>query len=244
MKKHFIVKGTPIVPSLCGIAMAVLWYMFFYFYNGKWSFQMSSLSFSEMGGTEIYFIIVTLLIPVAFFLTVLFLAEVDLRWMMVAFLIPVIHQSSSFVLCMMENQPEYLFENIISFAAPFLALILWVLTLEKILPNKWIFVGFCGVAVLLPLVLTLCGVGEFTFTQQTYDVNYNVVTLTGYLWSDYLSFAVYYVGFGALALQMRAPTEEESAEKEETEESSRETAEESQDDVVDAEPAQEVSEAE
>lgn len=216
-KKRFIVKGTPIVPSLCGIAMAVLWYMFFYFYNGKWSFQMSSLSFSEMGGTEIYFTVVTLLIPVTFFLTVLFLAEVDLRWMMVAFLIPIAHQVSSFVLCMMENQPEYLFDNIISFAVPFLALILWVLTVEKVLPNKWIFVGFCGVAVLLPLILTLCGVGEFTFAQQTYDVNYNVVTLRGYLWSDYLSFALYYVGFGALALQMRAPTEEESAAKEETE---------------------------
>jgi hypothetical protein len=238
MKKRFIVKGTPIVPSLCGIAMAVLWYMFFYFYNGKWSFQMSSLSFSEMGGTEIYFTIVTLLIPVAFFLTVLFLAEVNLRWMVLALLIPIVHQISSFVLCMMENQPEYLFENIISFSVPFLALILWVLTVEKVLSNKWIFVGFCGVAVLLPLILTLCGVGEYTFVQQTYDVDYNVVTLTGYLWSDYLAFALYYVGFGALAIQMRTPTAEELA----AEESSRELAEESQDDARDAESSQKVSE--
>lgn len=241
MKKRFIVKGTPIVPSLCGIAMAVLWYMFFYFYNGKWSFQMSSFSFSEMGGTEIYFTIVTLLIPVAFFLTVLFLAEVNLRWMVLALLIPIVHQISSFVLCMMENQPEYLFENIISFAVPFLALILWVLTVEKVLPNKWIFVGFCGVAVLLPLILTLCGVGEFTFVQQTYDVDYNVVTLTGYLWSDYLAFALYYVGFGALAIQMRTPTAEELAAKEVNE---NVTAEEiSSEDVVE-QSAEEASDAE
>lgn len=238
--KRFIVKGTPIVPSLCGIAMAVLWYMLFYFYDGKWSFRMSSLSFSEMGGTEIYFTVVTLLIPIAFFLAVLFLAEVDLRWMVAALLLPIVHQASSFVSHVAENQPEYLLENPLSFTAPFLALILWVLTVEKVLPCKWIFVGFCGAAVLLPLILTFCGVGEFSFIQQIYDAEYNTITVKGYLWSDYLSFALYYVGLGALAVQMRAPTEEELAEKTEV------TAEEVSAEATEAppeEPSEELVEA-
>ena len=224
-KKNFIVKGTPIIPSLCGIGLAVLWYMFFYFYDGKWSFNMSSLSFADMGGTEIFFTVLTLLIPVAFFLAVLFLAEIDLRWMVAALLLPIVYQVSLFVLYAMENQTDFIFDNPVSFAVPFLALILWVLTLEKILPCKWIFVGFCGVAVLLPLILTLCGVGEFTFLQQTYDAEYNPVTLTGYLWSDYLSFALYYVGMAALTVKMRAPTAEELAAAEKAAEEAEESEE-------------------
>lgn len=205
--KKYIVKGTPIVPSLCGILMAVLWYLFFYFADGKWTFDMNTFSFSEMSGTDIYFTVMTLVIPVLFFIGVLFLAEIDLRWMILSLLAPIVYQISLFILYFKEDTPEYIFENPIKFAAPFLALILLVLTLEKIIPTKWVFVGFCGVAVLLPLILTLCGVGEFTFSQQTYDAEYNIVTSNGYLWSEYLSFALYYLGLGALALQMRPPRE-------------------------------------
>ena len=201
--KNYIVKGTPIVPSLCGIGMAVLWYMFFYFLNGSWSFNMNALSFGEMTGSEIYFTVMSLLVPVIFFIGVLFLVELNIRWMIAVLLIPVVEQISAFVMYFTANEPEYIFMSPIRFIVPFLALILFALTVEKILPTKWIFVGFCGVAILLPLILTFCGVGEFTFTQQAYDAEYNTITLTGYLWSEYLSYALYYVGLGALVVQMR-----------------------------------------
>ena len=207
--KNYIVKGTPIVPAICGIGMVVLWYMFFYFYNGSWSFNMNSLSFAEMTGSEIYFTVLSLLTPVIFFVGVLFLAEINVRWMIAVLLIPVIEELSAFLLYFTANEPEYMFLSPVRFFAPFLALILFALTIEKVLPTKWIFVGFCGVAILLPLILTFCGVGEFTFAQQTYDAEYNPITLSGYLWSNYLSYALYYVGLGALAVQMRPPKESE-----------------------------------
>ena len=209
MKKHYIVKATPIVPSLCGIAMAVLWYAFFYFGNGKWTFDLNAFSFSEMSGTEIYLTVMMLVVPVLFFVGVLFLAEYDLRWMLVALLAPVAFQISLFVFYAKANDFQYIFENPIQFIAPFLGLILLALTLEKVLPTKWIFVGFCGIAVLLPLILTLCGIGEFTLQYETYDAEYNPVTISYYLWSDYLSYALYYLGLGALALQMHPPKPED-----------------------------------
>lgn len=207
--KNYIVKGTPIVPAICGIGMVVLWYMFFYFLNGSWSFNMNSLSFGEMTGSEIYFTVLSLLVPVIFFIGVLFLAEINIRWMICVLLIPVWEQISAFVLYFTANETEYIFQSPVQFFAPFLALILFALTIEKVLPTKWIFVGFCGVAILLPLILTFCGVGEFTFAQQAYDAEYNPITLSGYLWSNYLSYALYYVGLSALAVQMRPPKESE-----------------------------------
>ena len=207
--KNYIVKGTPIVPAICGIGMVIVWYMFFYFLNGSWSFNMNSLSFGEMTGTEIYFTGLSLLVPVIFFIGVLFLAEINVRWMIAILLIPVWEQISAFVLYFTANETEYIFQSPVRFFAPFLALILFALTIEKVLPTKWIFVGFCVVSILLPLILTFCGVGEFTFTQQAYDAEYNAITLSGYLWSEYLSYALYYVGLGALVVQMRKPTQKE-----------------------------------
>ncbi len=216
--KKYIIKGTPIVPSLCGIGMAVLWYTYFGFGAGKWHFQMKSFSFSEMTGAEIYFTALSLLIPVVFFIGVLFLAEIDLRWMIPVLLLPIVNQISIFVARAIVNDPLFRFDYPLrapfQFAAPFLALILFVLTVEKILPTKWIFVGFCGIAVLLPLILTLCNRGEFFDPLVSY-------TPLAHLWSDYLSFALYYLGLGALAIQMRPPkeleltpvTEEEPAEE-------------------------------
>lgn len=206
--KKYIIKGTPIVPSLCGIGMAVLWYTYFGFGAGEWHFQMKSFSFSEMTGAEIYFTVLSLLIPVVFFIGVLFLAEIDLRWMIPVLLLPIVNQISLFVFHAISGNPQYMFDyplySPIQFAAPFLALILFVLTVEKIIPTKWVFVGFCGVAILLPLILTLCGVGDFFYFDPT--VSYTPIA-TAYLWSDYLSFALYYLGLGALALQMRPPKE-------------------------------------
>ncbi len=201
-QEKLAVKGTPILPSACGIGMAVLWYLFFYFFNGEWTFDMNTFSFSEMTGTDVYFTVLALAVPVLFFIGVLFLAELDLRWMLLPLLTPVVYQVSAFILHIKNENSEYIFQNPIKFIAPFLALILFVFTVERILPSKWIFVGFCGIAVLLPLILTLFGTGEFTFSQQIYDAEYNIVTVHAYLWSEYLSFALYYVGLGALAVQM------------------------------------------
>ncbi len=209
MKKNYVVKGTPIVPALCGIGMVVLWYMFFYFLDGKWSFTMNSLSFADLSGSDIYFTVLSLLIPVIFFIGVLFLAEIHVRWMIPVLLIPVIEEISVFLFYFIANEPEYIFLSPIQFFAPFLALILFALTVEGIIPTKWVFVGFCGAAILLPLILTFCGAGEFVFSQQTYDAEYNPITVSGYLWSNYLSFALYYVGLGALGVQMRFPKESE-----------------------------------
>lgn len=206
-KEKYIVKGTPVVPSVCAIGMAVLWYLYFYFSQGEWSLQMTSLSFAEMSGMEIYLTVLELAIPVLFFVGVLFLAEYSLRWMVLAMLPAVVQQVSLFVFYFLQDNSEYIFQNPIHFAAPFLALILFVLTVERVIPTKWVFVGFCGVAILLPLILTFCRIGEFTFTQQSYDANYQLVDVTAYFWSDYLAFALYYLGLGALAVQMRFPRE-------------------------------------
>lgn len=212
-QKKYAVKGTPILPAICGLGMAVLWYMFFYFSNGKWEFSME-LSFEGLQPVQIYFMILTLLIPLSYFVCTVFLVELDLRWMLIALLIPIVSQVSTFVYYLIEKVPDYIFMNPISFVMPFLALILFVLTVEKILPTKWVFVGFCGVAVLLPLILTLFAKGEFVGTLQTYDETYQIVTVPVYLWSNYLSYALYYVGLGALAVEMRVPGEDpdESAE--------------------------------
>lgn len=207
--KKFIVKGTPIVPSLCGILMAVLWYLYFYFGQGKWTADMNTFSFSEMAGQELYLTLLSLIVPVLFFVAVLFLAEKDPRLVLVGMIGPIVQQMSLFIVYFKENSPDYLFDAPIQFIAPFAALILFALTVEKVIPSKWIFVGFCGIAVLLPLILTLCGVGEFTVTQEGYDADYNVVQYTYYFWSDYLAFAFYYVGLAALAVQMRAPRKED-----------------------------------
>ena len=231
--KKYAIKGTPIIASLCGIAMAVLWYVFFYVSAGKWTFDFNTFSFAEMNGIQIAYTILTLLVPIAYFVAVLFLAEVDVRWITGAFLFPIAVQMFLFVFYLIQQSPEYIFENPINFFTPFLALILYVLTVEKIIPTKWVFVGLCGIAVLLPLILTLCGVGEFALSQQGYDASYQPVTIVTRLWSDYLSFALYYLGLAALVLKMRNPADlipapiEGSAE-DGSEESAVEVAEESE----------------
>lgn len=209
--KKYIVKGAPVIPSLCGIALAILWYMFFYFVQGEWVFDFNTFAFGEMAGIEIYFTLMKLAVPVLFFIAVLFLAEYDLRWMLGAILVPIALEVSLFIYYFAQSIPDYIFENPIKFIAPFLALILFALTVEKVIPTKWVFVGFCGAAVLVPLILTLCGVGEFTYAQTGYDQEYNVVEIVAYLWSDYLSFALYYLGLGALCVKMREPRESDFA---------------------------------
>lgn len=208
MKENkYVVRGTPVVPSLCSIGMAILWYLYFSFTDGKWDVIMSSFSFSEMDGFQIYLALLGLAVPLLYFLGVLFLAEQNLRWMILPLLAPIVEQVSLFIRHLRDDQPEYLFENPLQFVTPFLALILFVFTIEKVLPNKWIFVGFCGIAVVLPLILTLCRVGEFTFSQVGITSDYQRATITTYYWSELLSFLLYYVGLGALVLQMRPPRE-------------------------------------
>ncbi len=205
--KNYIVKGTPIVPSLCGIGMALLWYIIFYFGEGQWAMATNSFSFEELTGIQTYLTVMNLATPIVFFICVLFLAEMDLKWMLPALLVPIVLQTSLFSVNFAANVPDYIFQNPCKFAAPFLALILFVLTTEKILPNKWIFVAFCGVAILLPLLFTVFGKGEFTDQTYGYDAMGNVVPLTYYFWSDFAAYALTYVGLGALAVQMRAPRE-------------------------------------
>ena len=206
-ESKYVVRGTPIVPSLCSIGMAILWYLYFSFTDGEWDVIMSSFSFSEMDGFQIYLSLLGLAVPLLYFLGVLFLAEQNLRWMILPLLSPIVEQVSLFVRYLRDDQSEYVFTNPMQFIAPFVALILFVFTVEKVIPNKWIFVGFCGIAVLLPLILTLCRVGEFTFSQVGINSAYQRTTITTYFWSDLLSFVLYYLGLGALALQMRPPRE-------------------------------------
>lgn len=206
-QKKYIVKGTPIVPSLCAIGMAVLWYLFFYFSNGKWGFDLNTFSFEGLESVQIYLSVMTLVIPVLFFICVLFLAELDLKWMILSLLAPVVYQVSLFIIYLKQDFSEYIFENPVKFVAPFLALILFIFTVEKVIPTKWVFVGFCGAAVLLPLILTFCGIGEFTYSYQSYAEDYSLVTVTAYLWSELISYALYYVALAALVIQMRPPRE-------------------------------------
>ncbi len=203
----YVVRGTPIVPSVCGIIMAVLWYLYFSFADGAWDAGMNTLSFDDLTPFQTYQVIMRLALPVLFFIGVLFLAELNVRWMLLPLLGSVVFQVSVFVCYLLEDLPEYLFENPLTFFAPFLALILFALTVEKTLPNKWIFVGFCGAVTLLAVVLTVCGTGEFVYETSKYAADYTVVSVKQYLWSDLLSFVLYYIGLGALALQMRPPRE-------------------------------------
>ncbi len=196
--KHYIVKGTPIVPSLCGIGMALLWYFSFYFGAGEWTSEMNSFSFEGLSGMQIYLTVLNLVIPILYFVCVLFLAEVDLKWMLPALLAPIVQQISMFILYYTQNSADYIFVYPVRFIIPFVALILFVLTVEKIIPTKWIFVAFCGLALAVPLVLTFCKIGEFTYTAG--DVTY-------YFWSEYLAYALTYLGLSALAIQMRPPRE-------------------------------------
>ena len=242
--KKYAIKGTPIIPSLCGIGMAVLWYVFFYVSAGKWTFDFNSFSFAEMNGVQLSYTILTLVVPILYFVAVLFLAELDVRWMTGAILFPIALQMFLFIFYLTQESPEYIFENPINFLTPFLALILYVLTVEKIIPTKWVFVGFCGLAILLPLVLTLCGVGEFTITQQGYSDTYQPITIVTRLWSDYLSFALYYLGLGTLVLKMRNPADLipapfESPAEDGSEESAVEVAEESEESAEEPEESAE-----
>lgn len=205
-QKKYIVKGTPVVPSFCAIGMVVLWYLFFFFSDGKWVMDINTVSFSDLSATELYFTVLEILVPILFFLCVLFLAELDLKWMLLSMLAFVVEQLSFYVYYF-KDSPEYIFKNPIRFAAPFVVLILFVLTIERVIPTKWVFVGFCSGAVLLPLVLTLCGVGEFTYSYKDYGADYTIVSITTYLWSELISYGLYYVALAALSLQMRPPRE-------------------------------------
>ncbi len=196
--KHYIVKGTPIVPSLCGIGMALLWYFSFYFGQGKWTTEMNTFDFEGLSGGQIYLTVLNLVLPIVYFVCVLFLAEIDLKWMLPALLAPIVQQVSLFIWWYAQGSVDYIFVYPFRFVVPFAAVILFVLTVEKLLPNKWFFVGFCGIAIVVPLILTFCKIGEFTYTSGT---------TTFYLWSEYLTYALTYLGLGALVLQMRAPRE-------------------------------------
>ena len=204
---NYVVRGTPIVPSVCTILMALLWYFHIIYYNGAWTTGMNEIKFAEMSGSELFVSIGNLALPVLLFIGVLFLAEIDVRWMVLPLLGSVAYQTTLFIINFFADYPEYMNDNPFSFALPYLALILFICTTEKVLKDKWIFVGFCALAVIIPLILTCCGIGEFTTQQQDYDADGNVIETVAYYWSEFLSYALTYVAMGALAAQMRPPKE-------------------------------------
>ena len=213
--KKYLVKGTPIIASLCGILLAVLWYLFFCETNGEWYFEFNTLSFSEMSSWDLTYTILTLTVPIVFFIVVLFLVELSPRWALLAFVPSIALQLFLNWSLASQDVPDYIFEHPVQFVAPFLGLILFALTVEKVIPTKWVFVGFCGVAVLVPLVMMLLKTGEFVYKQDGYDAFYQIITYVVRYWSDYLFYALLYVGFGFLGAKMSladGDLSEESAE--------------------------------
>lgn len=216
MNKPYIVKGTPIVPSLCAIAMCVLWYVYFYFlsfdpegfyatYTG-WEHGINPVDFSSLTAFGAILRVAQIVIPIVFFVGVLFLAEVDLRWMAIPMVLPVGYQIASFVQDAVVNATNgsaegYLFEHPFAFCAPFVVAVLFLLTVTGVIPTKIPVIAVCAAAVVVPTVLTFLGKGEFTLDDGYGDV--------GYYWSDLLTFALYYVGVGALAIRMRKPRPED-----------------------------------
>lgn len=216
-KITYSLKRTAIVSSFCAILLAVLWYLDFGTVNGEWSFSINAFSFDGMTAFAVFDRVMALLIALAFFACVLFFTELNPRWMVVALMFPIVYQAAWFVYGITLQQ-NYLVQNPVSFVLPFLALIGYVLTVEGMLPTKWIFVGFCGAAALLPIVLTLCGVGEFAYSQEIWlnPETYAYESLTVCYWSEVLSVSLYYVGLGAFAAQLSPSRPEEIPSEEET----------------------------
>ena len=191
--------------------MTVLWYVEFSYYSwpenspwgsSAWDSHMGLPDFSVMGAYEITLVVLEILIPVIFFVIVLFFAEFDLKWMTVPLLIPVVWQTLQFI-HFWKLDVDYLSRNPFSFIAPFAALILLALTFTGVIPTKIPGLVLCGAAVIAPLVLTLLGEGEFVNYYGDYGV-------TAYRWSHYLYYALYFLALGALLAQIRRPKPEEA----------------------------------
>ena len=208
-RQPLIFRGTPVVPCLCAIGMVVLWYITLLTDNGSFVFQTETLSFEGLTPYALYSKILYCLIPVSFFGGVLFLAEKNPRWMVIPLLLPVVAQISNLI-CYMDT-PDALLDNPIQYCLPFLGLAVYVFTVEGMIPTKWILVGFGFAAALLPVIVSLCGVGEFTYEFRSVDyelsryVDHFVVE-----WSAVLNLSLYYIGLGSMGFQMRrVPAESE-----------------------------------
>ena len=212
MKKNpLVLRGPPLIPSFVLIATVVMAYLNLYTSNGEWTVSMDSLSFSELSAFEIYGKIMLLLIPASLFLTILFLGEKSLRWVVPGMLVPVVWQISNYIYYW-ENL-DALLSNPLQYSLPFVGVVLFALTVEGILPTKWIFVGGSFVMALLPVLLTLCGVGEFIYEASAFDsATYQMVDYRIVDWSSVFYLFLYYaaLGFFGIALKREAPTEKDA----------------------------------
>ncbi len=203
-RQPLVFRGIPVVPCISAIGMVVLWYVTFLTDNGAWVFQAESLSFEGLSPYMIYSKILVYLTPIAFFVGVLFLAERSLRWMILPLLVPVVHQISNLIYY--AETPDALLDNPIQYCLPFLGLVIFAFTAEGLIPTKWVLVGFGFGAALLPVAVSLFGVGEFTDVIRTVDydisqyVDHHLVE-----WSAIASLSLYYIGLGSMGFQMHRP---------------------------------------
>ena len=213
MKKNPLkLKGTPAVTCFCAIGMVVLWYLSIVQDNGEWYFDTQAFSFEGYTPFGIFTRLIVLAIPVVLFMAVLFLAERSLRWVLPALLLPVAHQVANAIYYL--EEPDVILANPVQLILPFLTLILYALTVERILPTRWIFVGANLLFALLPLALALLKVGEFVYTADAFDYDlYTYVTHVMVDWSSVLTLFLYYLGLAVFGIQMKEalPTAEEAA---------------------------------
>ena len=208
-KRPLRLKGTPVVPCFCAIGMVVLWYLSIVQDNEQWHFDTQAFSFEGYTAFGIFTRLTVLAIPVIWFTVTLFLGERSPRWILPALLIPVIHQVANAVYYL--DQPDVILGNPVQLILPFLALILYALTVERILPTRWIFIVANLLFALLPVVLALLKVGEFVYSAEIFDYDlYDYVTHVMVEWSSVLTLFLYYLGLAALGFQMKedpAPAE-------------------------------------
>jgi len=133
----------------------------------------------------------------------------------VPLLLPVAHQISNAVFYI--EQPDVILANPMQLILPFLAVILYALTVERVLPSRWIFVAACLIFALTPPVMALLHVGEFSYTVDVFDATlYTHVPHVIVDWSAVLNLSLYYLGLAVLGIQMKEAPAEESAAEEKT----------------------------
>ena len=194
-KQPLVLLKAPTLACLPLIVTVVFAYVDIFSVNGAWEFAMNPFTFEGLSAFEIYGRIMTMAIPVVLFLGILFLAEKSLRWVDLCLLFPVVWQLSNYIRNI-ETLDALLFSPM-EYILPFVAVVFYILTVERILPTKWIFVGISFALALLPPVLSLFGIGEFVYTAYDY---YEVV-----YWSGALSLSMYYLSLGLLGLMMKDP---------------------------------------
>ena len=193
MKRTIMVqKGMPIVPCLFLIGAVAFWFLMLLTDNGGWVAEIVGLDFSNLTAYEISMQILSLASPLLLFVAILFLAEWSVYWVFLALLLPIAQQIVYYI-CNLDL-PEVLLAAPYQYCLPFLMFILFALTVLRILPTKWIFFGFCVVAALFPLVLTACGVGEFTETLWSRE-DYAFHDLC--YWSDAFFLSAYCLAMGS-----------------------------------------------